>query len=180
MVTTLRYFRQFSAPGDFVRQGRPWRAPRTHSVPSWTPERMASCHCFFFHSNPQNGCFIVELWIIYGLYMDYIWIIYGLYMDYIWIIMDYIWIIYGLLWIIPMKYRDKLSNIGMFPMKKNAKNQGLLCQHQRQPGLCHLPRPLSNLTPWPRPPRSNWPGGPEKPCHPDTKHHREEKRTPRS
>ena len=24
--------------------------------------------------------------------------------------------------------------------------QGLLCQHQRQPGLCHLPRHLSNLT----------------------------------
>ena len=35
---------------------------------------------------------MVNLWIIYGLYMDNLWIIYGLYMDNLWTIYDNLWI----------------------------------------------------------------------------------------
>ena len=41
-----------------------------------------------------------DVWIMYGICMEYVWIMYGLCMEYVWIMyglcMDYVWIVYVL------------------------------------------------------------------------------------
>ena len=78
----------------------PRRAP---AVPPTVPPRTSPCSRSWRSwelgltsgkrlQQTKYGLYLVYIYGLYVLYMDYIWIIYGLYMVYIW----FIWIIYGL------------------------------------------------------------------------------------